>query len=131
MQVISAYSREDAVNDGVLFPVDPKVCASIGFRGTMYMSSGLKTAIEEEALENLRKSRNVLNDENLKKMATQVTEVVLLFANIAVFAESKNKGSNLAKFQWESGAGIQDCYITVEKNDKEGVVWTVMLTSDY
>lgn len=120
------YSRKEAVEDGVLFPVSKGIMEKAGFKGTVYFAQGLHALVEEEA------HKYVMNKASIYYHRYSITLNILIAANQAVIAAAKQKEeTNITSFNIAIDETEHKCLITVEKNDEEGVVWTVMLPSDY
>lgn len=133
MKVISEYTRAQAVADGVLVKVPEKFAEECGFRGTFYVAQGLNEKINSEAQKRYSKTIGLSTGGagvSPEAIAAAIRRSAMITANGAVFREAeRSESSSVLSFEWR----IYNItlMISVEKNPQEGVVWTLMLPSDY
>lgn len=125
MKVISTYSREDAIADGVLFRIPKNIALRGGFRGECVCSLSLYAAIKERAEDEARRSHG-----SVDTFIRLLTLKMMLNARRAIM-ESVNKGeqTNIVSFE-ETECGVS-CFVQVEQEGIGKVVWTFMAKSDY
>lgn len=125
MTVISTYSREDAIADGVLFRIPQNLALRGGFRGECVCSLSLHAAIKERAEEEARCSHG-----SVERFIEALTLKMLMQAHKAII-ESVNRceSTNIVSFE-EKECGVA-CFVQVEREDIDKVVWTFMAKSDY
>lgn len=138
MQIISEYTREQAVSDGVLIPVKESVMLKAGFRGKMYAAQEFNSKVKSFANLCLREAERKGKKDTFECWYQAAISAALFAANIAVHEAAKSPNpTNITSFEWyihTPGSFASEkviSMISVEKTEKEGVVWTLMNPSDY
>lgn len=130
--IISTYTREDAVADGVLTVIPAKQLTTAGFRDVGYVAQYLKGSLEDKAKSLIAKNCNHLDARGKAKAKRELMKLLyvrmMVNANDAIM-KAEDKNTNLISFTVKDTG--EKAYVQVEREQSGRVVWTFMATSDY
>lgn len=118
---IIAYTRKQAIADGVLIPIPVEIANQAGFvKGDMVLGQDMNAKVK--AVAGVLRNIKSLSEEDCYSRSILS---LLVAANDAIMSAT-DKNVNTITFTWHQ----TDCRISLSGNPKSGVEWTVFMPSD-